>query len=176
MAGELLGTVARAVAWLACQGVIYTDVRGPNVLVDGAGRGWLVDFDDCMVVPAPVTSLEGYRDALEASPGAKLMNTFATSFACGTERALEKALDVAFTELEALGGAQSGVMVGEVTSVALAGEVESVALAGEVKGVALGEARSFALEEVLSPENVTLGEAKSGALGKVESEGGCNTQ
>jgi hypothetical protein len=103
LVGNLLSTVATAVAWLACQGVVYTDVRAPNVIVDGAGKGWLVDFDDCIVVPAPVTSLEGYRAAVLASPAASQMNTFAARLGCGKELALEKALESAFSEAASAG-------------------------------------------------------------------------
>ena len=107
LGGELLCTVARAVAWLACKRVVYTDVRGPNVMVDGSGKGWLVDFDDCLVMPAPVTTLEGYRAAVLASPAASHMNTFATNLGCGKHRALELALANAFEEAKAAGWAKN---------------------------------------------------------------------
>ena len=103
LVGDLLSTVATAVAWLACQGVVYTDVRAPNVMVDGAGKGWLVDFDDCLVVPAPVTSLECYRAAVMASPAASQLNTFAASLGSGKESALEEALKSAFSEAASAG-------------------------------------------------------------------------
>ena len=36
--GVVLGAVVEAVAWLAAHGLLYTDVRGPNVLIDGGDR------------------------------------------------------------------------------------------------------------------------------------------
>ena len=69
-----MAPVARAIAWLARRGLLYTDVRPPNVLVEeeeeegegggkeGAGRRraaprvHLVDFDDVLVLGEPVAS------------------------------------------------------------------------------------------------------------------------
>ena len=61
--------VAEAVAWLALRRVLYTDVRGPNVLVPAVGAGEvpvprLVDYDDCVVTAEPVRCIAGFRDAL----------------------------------------------------------------------------------------------------------------
>lgn len=87
--GAVMQGVARAIAWLALHRIIYTDLRGPNVL-KCAGRGnsgssataaaalpsalaaataaaiavTLIDFDDCHVANVPVTSLEGYVASL----------------------------------------------------------------------------------------------------------------
>ena len=102
--GRLLPAVARAVAWLARQRLVYTDLRAPNVLVDGEGQPWLVDFDDCAVAPAPVTSLQGYLDAVAACPGAQQADTFAASLCAGGEAAVVEALRCAFEE----GGAEQG--------------------------------------------------------------------
>ncbi len=96
--GPLLRPLAATIAWLARQRLVYTDLRGPNVIVDKAGAPWLVDFDDCVLAPAPVTSLEGYRRAVGASPGAQVVGTFAASLGGGLEPALEAALHEAFAE------------------------------------------------------------------------------
>jgi len=90
--GPVMRAAAWAIAWLASQCVIYTDLRGPNVLkplarpdsimaggtsaadasyaaasaAAGAPDAWLIDYDDCMVTAHPVCSLEGYLDALRS--------------------------------------------------------------------------------------------------------------
>jgi hypothetical protein len=96
--GALLPPLARAIAWLARQRLVYTDLRGPNVVVDGEGAPWLVDFDDCALAPAPVTTLEGYLEAVAASPGAQGAGCFAASLAGGLEAELVGALREAFAE------------------------------------------------------------------------------
>ena len=57
--------VARAIVWLARRGLLYTDLREPNVRVDvdGAGAGpalaarvTLIDYDDCVLVDPPATA------------------------------------------------------------------------------------------------------------------------
>ena len=65
-AGPILDAVAAAVVWLAVRGVIYVDVRGPNVLATPAPSATvsLVDFDDCQVVDQPVCSIEDYEACL----------------------------------------------------------------------------------------------------------------
>jgi hypothetical protein len=60
-----------------------------------------VDFDDCVVAPAPVATLEGYRAAVLASPGGAQGGTFAASLGAGRQGALEAALHKAFEEAEA---------------------------------------------------------------------------
>jgi hypothetical protein len=83
----IVAAVATAVAWLAAHRVLYTDLRGPNVLVlaaEGAEGGvgavgaaaaagggaraaasaWLVDYDDCVVVAEPVRTTAAFRAAL----------------------------------------------------------------------------------------------------------------
>ena len=42
-------SVARAVVWLARHGLVYWDVRNPNVMVGTEGGVVLVDYDDCRV-------------------------------------------------------------------------------------------------------------------------------
>ena len=99
--GALLPALAGTIVWLARARIVYTDLRAPNVLVDGAGAPWLVDFDDCLVAPAPVATLEGYRAAVLASPGGAQGGTFAASLGAGRQGALEAALHQAFEEAEA---------------------------------------------------------------------------
>ncbi len=96
--GVVLAALARTIAWLARQGIICTDLRSPNVLVDAQGLPWLVDYDDCAVAPTPVTCLEGYLAAVAASPGALQAGTFAASLGAGREGALVQALKGAFEE------------------------------------------------------------------------------
>ena len=96
--GALLPPLARAIAWLARQRLVYTDLRGPNVIVDALGDPWLVDFDDCVLAPAPVTTLEGYMQAVGGSPGAQGAGVFAASLGGGLEVDLEGALREAFAE------------------------------------------------------------------------------
>lgn len=72
--GAVLAAVAEAVAWLAARRLLYTDVRGPNVLVVGSGGGGvarLIDYDDCIVVPEAVRSAHAYREALAAVEAAR---------------------------------------------------------------------------------------------------------
>jgi uncharacterized membrane protein YgcG len=61
--GCAVAPVARAIAWLARRGLLYTDVRLPNVLVEEGGRGEaarvrLVDYDDLLCLEQPVASAE----------------------------------------------------------------------------------------------------------------------
>ena len=80
--------VAEAVAWLAVrEGVVYTDVRGPNVLLEEAsGAARLVDYDDCETVEAgTVTSVEAYERCLAACPAAAQADTFAAAFCARAE-------------------------------------------------------------------------------------------
>ena len=96
-AGPLLTAVAASVVWLARQGVVYTDLRGPNVLVDNdSGAPWLVDFDDCLAVGQSVTTLVEYKAHLAASPGAGAPNTFAGRLVGGALPAVADALEAAF--------------------------------------------------------------------------------
>ena len=68
------------------------------MIVDGAGDPWLVDFDDVVLAPAPVTTLEGYMLAVGSSPGAQGVGVFAASLGGGLEADLEGALREAFAE------------------------------------------------------------------------------
>ena len=94
-AGPLLDGIAAAIAWLAARRLVYTDLRGPNVLVNEEG-GHLVDFDDCLATPAPVTTLAAYKAALAATPYAAAHGTFAAHLAAGALSDFEAALTAAF--------------------------------------------------------------------------------
>lgn len=63
--GAVVDAVAAAVAWLARRGLLYVDLRAPNVRVGSAGAGsaWLVDYDDMVLLEEPARSAE---DALRA--------------------------------------------------------------------------------------------------------------
>ena len=97
--GVLQG-VADALAWLAVRGVVYTDLRGPNVLLEGA-LPQLVDFDDCVVVEGGgVRSVAGFKAALAAfAAEERLCAGFAVSCAGGAFPQLELALGAAFAQL-----------------------------------------------------------------------------
>jgi hypothetical protein len=47
--------VARAIVWLARHGLLYVDLRCPNVRIAAGGHAFLVDYDD-MAVCEPLTS------------------------------------------------------------------------------------------------------------------------
>ena len=96
--------VAQAVAWLAVQhGVVYTDIRGPNVLLQpgesGAPLVRLVDYDDCETVePGAVATVEAYERCLANCPAAEQADTFAAVFCARADRMqhLRHALERAF--------------------------------------------------------------------------------
>ena len=70
--GAAVEPVARALLWLARRGLLYTDLREPNVrVVDGVGGAVLVDYDDMEVVD-PLQSAEELLGLLEAR-GAKFV-------------------------------------------------------------------------------------------------------
>ena len=113
-AGAVVAAVATALAWLAAHRIIYTDVRGPNVLVraaedaEGHTSVWLVDYDDCVVIAAPVRDTATFRAALlrvaeqraaRRAPNHVGVAGFAERFAGGQFPALEAALDIAFAAL-----------------------------------------------------------------------------
>ena len=116
-AGGVLRAIAEAVAWLAAHAILYTDLRGPNVLIDevgsgGRGDGWrvrLVDYDDCIVVRTPVCSAAAFRAAMAVVEAARAERrgltvappNFAARLARGDFAALEGALDEAFARLRA---------------------------------------------------------------------------
>jgi hypothetical protein len=107
--GLVLRQVAAAVAWLAAHRLVYVDLRAPNVLVHSGGGGGgggavlatLVDYDDCLLTPEPVNSLDAYRAVLREAESAGVAGdvegcTFAASFNAGGQRAVEEALAAAF--------------------------------------------------------------------------------
>jgi hypothetical protein len=59
--------VARAIVWLAQHGLLYVDLRLPNVRIAAHDRAYLVDYDD-MAVCEPLTSAEELITALLADP------------------------------------------------------------------------------------------------------------
>ena len=97
--------VADAVAWLAVHhGVVYTDLRGPNVLLqpgdNGAPLARLVDYDDCETVePGTVATVEVYERCLADCPAAAQADTFAAVFCAHSDcmQHLRHALERAFT-------------------------------------------------------------------------------
>ena len=112
-AGAIVAAVATALAWLAANRILYTDLRGPNVLVRAAEDAedvsvWLVDYDDCVVLPAPVRDTAAFRAALQRvaeqraerrAPNRFGAAGFAERFAGGDFTALGAALDAAFAAL-----------------------------------------------------------------------------
>jgi hypothetical protein len=59
--------VARAIVWLAQHGLIYVDLRLPNVRITAHDHAFLVDYDD-MVVCEPLTSAEELITTLLRDP------------------------------------------------------------------------------------------------------------
>jgi hypothetical protein len=120
--GPIMRGAARAVAWLAQQGIVYTDLRGPNVLKSRANTGHsdiysgtdtsaaaaaaaasapvavtLIDFDDCFVTLQAVSTLETYVAALREYCDVQLswpQRPFSRTFA-------EEFTNAAFPELSA---------------------------------------------------------------------------
>ena len=94
--GSVLDAVAASIVWLARKGVVYVDLRGPNVVIDAGGDPWLVDFDDCLAVCESVDTLASFTRHLAASPGADRKATFASRLAGGFLPAVKDALTAAF--------------------------------------------------------------------------------
>ena len=88
----MLNAAAAAIAWLAQKGVVYTDLRGPNVVVDASGDPWLVGFDDCLAIDESVGTLAAYKKHLAASPNARRPLPCASGFP-----AVKGAVEAAFT-------------------------------------------------------------------------------
>ena len=106
--GPVLAAVAASVVWLARQGVVYTDLRGPNVLLDDAGNPWLVDFDDCRAVGTSVDTVDDYMRYLAEIPGADATTTFASQLVGGFLPAVTAALAAAFDTARAPAAAAPG--------------------------------------------------------------------
>ena len=73
--GPVLDCLAAALGWLARHGLLYVDIRAPNVRVQdtdadtagsaGAyGGAWLVDYDDMIVLHEPLRSADALLQAL----------------------------------------------------------------------------------------------------------------
>ena len=110
--GTVLSGAAASVAWLATQGVLYCDLRGPNVLVDAEGAPWLVDFDDCEAVP-PMHNEEDFAAALATTRGAEQQGTFAARYCAGMLPGVRLALREAF-KMSAEGAAGGALGAGKV--------------------------------------------------------------
>ena len=70
--------VAAAVAWLARRGLLYVDLRPPNVRVGGAAEAaWLVDYDDMELLEPPAQVADDVLRALAAhTHGARALDAF----------------------------------------------------------------------------------------------------
>ena len=80
--------VARAIIWLAQRGLLYIDLRPPNVRIAAHDRVFLVDYDD-MALCNPLTSAEELITALQDDPAQATIG-----WACaGGEKALLAVLD-----------------------------------------------------------------------------------
>ena len=76
--GCVLDALANALGWLARRGLLYVDIRAPNVCVEDADassgtaaapqRAWLVDYDDMLVLDAPLRSADALLHALQQDP------------------------------------------------------------------------------------------------------------
>ena len=69
--GPVLDAIAAAVGWLARRSLLYIDLRAPNVRCDVSADAdaqpdhtWLVDYDDMLLLPAPVGSVDELLAAL----------------------------------------------------------------------------------------------------------------
>ena len=114
-AGPVLCGAAATLAWLAAQGILYCDLRGPNVIVDAAGAAWVIDFDDCEVVP-PVSSEGAFAAALLSTWGASQEGTFAARYCAGALPEVRRALLGAFGEAAESGaGPRAGVAGGALS-------------------------------------------------------------
>jgi hypothetical protein len=80
--------VARAIVWLAKQGLLYVDLRPPNVRVAAHDRVFLVDYDD-MALCKPPTCAKELITELQDDPA---QATIGWAYA-GRERALPAVLD-----------------------------------------------------------------------------------
>jgi hypothetical protein len=79
--------VARAIIWLAQRGLLYIDLRPPNVRIATHDRVFLVDYDD-MALCDPLASAEELITALQDDPAQATIG-----WACaGGERALPAVL------------------------------------------------------------------------------------
>jgi hypothetical protein len=63
--GPAVNDVAAAIIWLAKRGLLYYDLRLPNVRIDSdSGNAFLVDYDDVLVVDTPPAAFAEFVDVL----------------------------------------------------------------------------------------------------------------
>ena len=63
----VLDAVVPAIVWLARRGLMYVDLRAPNIVIgDDDKRYYLVDYDDMVVLPGPVTEADTLISAIRA--------------------------------------------------------------------------------------------------------------
>ncbi len=75
--GGVVDAVASAVVWLARHGLLYVDLRPPNVRLGEAGAAWLVDYDDMVPLEPPAQRADDVLRALEANKhGASALAAF----------------------------------------------------------------------------------------------------
>jgi len=96
-AGVVLNKAAAAVAWLATRRLLYVDLRGPNVLISG-DKVWLVDYDDCCVLDAPVHDIASFRRALIQTDAAA-RGDWASALTSDALPVVNTALEKAFLEI-----------------------------------------------------------------------------
>lgn len=66
--GAAVAPVADAVVWLARRGLLYVDLREPNVRVDDAtGAVALVDYDDIVLLDAAPATVDALREMLQGA-------------------------------------------------------------------------------------------------------------
>jgi hypothetical protein len=70
--GVAVAPVARAVVWLARRGLLYVDLREPNVRIGGGGGGGggappvaLIDYDDMVLLEGPPATVDELRALLQ---------------------------------------------------------------------------------------------------------------
>ena len=99
----VLTRVATGVVWLAARKLIYWDVRDRNVIISTRdGNAYIVDYDDCFLVDAPVVSYDAYTAALHARQTtmvAPLVPTFSSELCAGRLPEMTAALRSAFAAL-----------------------------------------------------------------------------
>lgn len=63
---DYMTQLATAVVWLARGGLLYIDLRPPNMRIDrDSGSVWLIDYDDCVLLETPLTAIPEIIDKLE---------------------------------------------------------------------------------------------------------------
>lgn len=67
----VLDAIVPALVWLARRRLMFVDLRGRNIVVDGDGRYYLVDYDDMVVLTEPATAAEALIGAMRADAAEK---------------------------------------------------------------------------------------------------------